>query len=221
MPAATESTALANAVSAYTTTLAGLLALILTVLMGTQPRRWLFAYLCVFITGIATVWYHGFGETFWPGLADIGTNLLLVWALQLAVLGDYYTPTTRRRAATASGLLILAFLGWKIAVGPASSGVFPISLGSFGGFNVGKVLLIANCLLVVALFYARRSAISSRAMPLLYLLTGVFFVGLLLATASNHKVDYQVLAYHATWHIVAGFGFIVLWAFNHVRFNHN
>lgn len=220
MPQLTEATALANAVSAYATTLAGLLALVLTALMGAQPARWRFAYLCVFVTGIATVWYHGFGETFWPGLADIGTNLLLAWALQVAVLGDLYAPTTRRWVASVSGALILAFIAWKIAVGPGSSSAFPIVLGSFGGFNVGEVLLIGNSILVVALFYVRRAAIPPNARPLLYLLTATFFVGMLLATASNHRVDLQVLAYHATWHIVAAFGFIVLWAFNHARFAH-
>jgi hypothetical protein len=71
---------------------------------------------------------------------------------------------------------------------------------------------------VVGLFYARRAVIPQNARPLLYLLTATFFVGLLLATASNHRVDLQVMAYHATWHIVAAFGFIELWAFNHVRF---
>jgi hypothetical protein len=211
-------TALANAVSAYATTLSGLLALALTTLMGAQPKRWLIAYLCVVVTGVATVWYHGFGETFWPGLADIGTNLLLAWALQVAVLGDFYTPTTRRRVAWLSGAVILTFIAWKVAVGPGSSSAFPVTLGSFGGFNVGEVLLIANSLLVVGLFYARRAVIPQNARPLLYLLTATFFAGLLLATASNHRVDLQVMAYHATWHIVAAFGFIELWAFNHVRF---
>jgi hypothetical protein len=29
---------------------------------------------------------------------------------------------------------------------------------------------------------------------------------------------FQILAWHATWHIVGAFGFIVLWPFNHMRF---
>ena len=36
------------------------------------------------------------------------------------------------------------------------------------------------------------------------LLVGTFAqVGLALATASNQQVDFRILAYHATWHIVS------------------
>ncbi len=73
-----ENTVLANTVSAYATLLAGLVALALTALMGKQPRRWLFAYLCVFITGVPTVWYHGFGET--SSLASSTSARICCWA---------------------------------------------------------------------------------------------------------------------------------------------
>jgi hypothetical protein len=72
--------------------------------------------------------------------------------------------------------------------------------------------------LAVGLLYARLPRIPPRARPLLYLLTGLFVIGALLATATNQRVDFQILAWHATWHIVGAFGFIVLWAFNHMRF---
>ena len=41
---------------------------------------------------------------------------------------------------------------------------------------------------------------------------------LVLATATHQQVAGTVLAYHALWHIVGGFGFVVLLVFNHVRF---
>jgi len=53
---------------------------------------------------------------------------------------------------------------------------------------------------------------------LLHLVTLFFFIGLLFATQSNHRLDFTVVAYHAIWHIVSAYGFIVLWAFNHARF---
>lgn len=214
--------ALANTVTAYATCLAGVLTLALAWLMRPrQPARWLAAYAGILITGIATVWYHGFGETFEAGLADGGTNLLLAWLLQVAVLGDYYGLTTGRpRAwliALSSASINLAATVWKIAVGPAIARRDAISFGSFGGFHVNEVVLILNAFLIVGLFYARRRAIPLAARPLLNLTTAFFLVGLLLATASNQQIGFHILPYHATWHLVSAFGFIALWAFNHAR----
>jgi hypothetical protein len=171
------------------------------------------------VTGVATVWYHGFGETFWAGTADIGTNLLLAWLLQVAVLRDYHAPTTQRRVTLVAGAANLAYVLWRIAVGPGSSSVYAISLGDFGGFKVGETLLILDSLLAVGLLYARHSLVPARARRLWYLTTGIFFVGMLLATASNQQVDARIVAYHALWHIVGAFGFVALWAFNHARFD--
>jgi hypothetical protein len=213
-----ENTVLANTVSAYATLLAGLVPLALTALMGKQPRRWLFAYLCVFITGMPTVWYHGFGETFILGFFDIGTNLLLGWALVNAVLGDYYSPRTHQSAAIGLALLNLVALGTRLIQGPVSTKLMVINLGVFGGFTLLEMTLILNSFLTVGLLYARLSRIPAKARPLLYLVTLMFVIGALLATASNQRVDFQILAWHATWHIVGAFGFIVLWAFNHMRF---
>jgi hypothetical protein len=215
---ALESTALANTVSAYATVLAGLLALILTAFMGRQPRRWLLAYLCVFITGLPTVWYHGFGETFIPGFFDIATNLLLGWALVNAALGDYYSRRTRRWGVIGLAALNVVALSTRLIQGPGSTKIMLINLGVFGGFTLLEVTLILNSVLAVGLLYARRARIPLKARPLLYLLTGLFVIGALLATATNQRVDLQILAWHATWHIVGAFGFIALWAFNHMRF---
>jgi hypothetical protein len=30
-------------------------------------------------------------------------------------------------------------------------------------------------------------------------------------------VTNRAIAHHALWHVVGGFGFVLLWAFNHVR----
>ena len=78
----------------------------------------------MFIAGLPTVWYHGFGETFILGFFDIGTNLLFGWALVNAGLAH---------------------------PGPD------------------------HC----------------------YLVTLMFVIGALLATASNQRVDFQILAWHA------------------------
>jgi hypothetical protein len=211
-----ENTSLANAVTAYATILSGIVPLALCWLMSPQPRRWLFAYLCVFITGVPTVWMHGFGEQFPARVADIGTNLLLAWALQVAVLGDFFTRRTQTRVAMVSAVINLAYIVWLIAEGPQRK--LAITFGQSGEFTWGELLLIANSVFVVALLYARRAQIPAPAHSLLHLVTLFFFIGLLFATQSNHRLDFTVVAYHAIWHIVSAYGFIVLWAFNHARF---
>ncbi len=208
---------LANAVSAYATILSGILPLILCWLVAPQPRRWLFAYLCILITGIPTVWMHGFGEQFPARVADIGTNLLLAWALQYAILGDYYSQRTQRSVTAITGVIILAFIMQLIASGPERR--LAITLGEAGEFTWGELLLIANSILAVSLFYLRQAMMPVKAKPLLYLITIIFLIGLGFATPSNHRVDFTVVAYHAIWHIVGAYGFIVLWVFNHVRFS--
>jgi hypothetical protein len=51
------------------------------------------------------------------------------------------------------------------------------------------------------------------------LLTGFFFVGAILASSSNQHIDFRIVSYHALWHVVGAFGFIILWAFNVERYN--
>ncbi len=210
---------LANAVSAYAMILAGVTGLLLASLMQRQPLRWMAVYAGVVVTGMATVWFHGFGEQFFPSVVDIGTNLLLAWLLQNAVLGDYYAPRTRHWIIAVSGIINLTFVIWKYVIQDAYYRIYAIPLGASGGFRVGEVILISNSLLVTLLFYLRRKRIPDRARPLLYVVTATFIFGTLLAGTSNHEVGYQVLAYHATWHIVGAFGFVFFWAFNHVRFS--
>ncbi len=210
--------ALANTVTAFATVMSGLLCLALTAVTQPQPRRWLAVYAGVFVTGVPTVWYHGYGETFIAGVFDGGTNLLLAWLLQVAVLGDFYDRRTAWIVGGGSALVNVGVTIWKLLVGPTMARRDVLSFGAFGGFHLNELVLIADALLVVALFYLRRARIPHPARPTLHLLTSVFVLGLLLATASNHQVDWGILAYHATWHLVAAFGFVVLWVFNLLRF---
>ena len=209
---------LANAVTAFATILSGVLALLLTACTVKQPGRWVLVYIAIVITGIATVWFHGFGETYEAGLADGGTNLLLAWLLQVAVLWDFYPANTRRSITAISGIANLLVIIWRAVYGPGFTSLNIISFGAFGGFHPMEVMLILDCIAIVGLFYARLARIPSRARPLLYLFTAFFFVGALLASASNQRVDLHILAYHALWHVVGAFGFIALWAFNYSRF---
>lgn len=210
---------LANAVTAFSTILSGLLPLILCWFTVPQPKRWLAVYAGIVVTGVATVWFHGYGETYLTGLADGGTNLLLAWLLQVAVLWDGYDRNISRGVAVGSGVLNLAMISFRAFAGPEYTRIYLVSFGSFGGFHPMELMLIADSFVVIGLIYGRLASLPPGSRPLLYLLTAVFFVGMLLATAANRRVDLQVIAYHALWHVVGAFGFLVLWIFNFVRFS--
>ena len=218
--------ALANTVTGFATLFSGCMCLILTRLMRPQPARWRFAYWMIVVTGLFTVTLHGFGETvtgfgprwFWAFL-DTGSNIVVAWALALAVLGDYYAPAFQRRARPLLTLAMLVGVAWHLYDRlPGAERTYLVPLGEWGGFYPGESWLIAFSWVVVALFWARRTQIAARAKPLLTGVVAIFFCGMLLATASNEQIVYPFFAMHALWHLVGAFGFITLWAMNHVRF---
>jgi len=214
---------LANAVSGFAVIFSGGLALLFCWLMGRQPTRWQVVYAAVVLTGLPTVWYHGFGEQFIPRVADIGTNLLLGWLLQVAALWDdakKSNPRVRWGWAILSGVVNLIGISWIYLAGQ-NSGRSIFIFGTFGGFSVGETLLIIDSILATGLLFAQQAQIPPRARPLLYAQTAIFLCGALLASASNSQVMYRIVAFHALWHLTAAFGFMALWAFNHTRFAAN
>jgi hypothetical protein len=180
----------------------------------------------IVMTGVFTVTLHGFGETvsgfgprwFWAFL-DTGSNIVVAWALALGVLGDYYEPAFARRAKPLLSLAMGSGLAWHLwDRWPGSERAYLVPLGAWGGFRPGETWLIALSWTVLALFWARRERIPQRARPLLGLVAAIFFAGMLLATASNERIVPPFFAMHALWHLVGAFGFVALWAMNHVRF---
>lgn len=217
---------LANTVTGFATLFSGCMCLLLSRLVAEHPRRWHFAYWTIVVTGVFTVTLHGFGETvsgfgprwFWAFL-DTGSNIVVAWAIALAVLGDYYSPEQQRIARPLLTIAMGVGVAWHFYDRlPSTERSFLIPLGNWGGFYPGETWLIALSLAVTALFYARRSDIPVAARPLLTLVVAIFLVGMLLATARNEDVVYPFFAIHALWHLVGAFGFVALWAFNHVRF---
>jgi hypothetical protein len=215
---------LANTITGFATLFAGLACLALSRLVHPQPARWRFAYWMIALTGVFTVTLHGFGETnpvfgapwFWTFL-DTGSNIVVAWSIALAVLGDYYEAPFRRRAAIAVTVAMGIGVAWHLVDSlPDTERAYLIPLGAWGGFYPGESFLIAMSWVVVALFAARRASIPATARPILALVTSLFFLGMLLATARNDVVVYPFLALHALWHLVGAFAFIGLWAFNHV-----
>lgn len=216
---------LANTITGFATLFSGLACLVLARLIRPQPRRWRVAYWLIVVTGVFTVTLHGFGETnpvfgpawFWRFL-DTGSNIVVAWAIALAVLGDYYEEPFRRRATAVLTLAMAIGVAWHFQDSlPGTERSYLVPLGTWGGFHPGESFLIAMAWVVVGLFVARRASISAAARPLLWLVTGLFFVGMLLATARNDTVLFPFFALHALWHLVGAFAFVGLWAFNHVQ----
>lgn len=206
---------LTNAVTGFATLLSGVLTLLLTFLVAPQPWRWRAAYAAIVVTGIPTIWYHGFGETFPAKVWDVSTNYLVSWTMIAAALGDYYRPRTRWLVAGAMFAVNVAAIADMLATGAPNT-----KLVSFGanGYSIRQLTLIANSLLATLLLYGKFREIVPAARPLLHLQTAWFLGGAWLASANTHRVDGTVIAYHALWHVVGAFGFVVIWAFNHVRF---
>ncbi|HOJ68802.1 MAG TPA: hypothetical protein PK379_03915 [Candidatus Hydrogenedentes bacterium] len=210
---------LANIVTSYCTCLGGILPLLFCRLYRSQPSRWLFAYLCILITGIPTVWLHSMEGNRVASFADVGTNILLAWAMIVAASGDFLSPASRTRLLGVITPLNLAGIGWLVWEIFAPEKRPLITFGSFGQFFAGEVFLIANAWVVVILFILGRGQIPARAKPVLWILIATFFAGMCMATAANHVITMYIFPWHAIWHITGMAGFLLLWLFNHIRFN--
>jgi len=210
---------LANIVTSYCTCLAGLMPLIYTFLTRAHPKRWIFVYSCILLTGIPTVWLHSREGYRLASFFDMGSNNLLAWALLVAVTGDFMESRSRKillSVITPVNLAILTWLFLEIDCVPKKP---LLRLGEFGHFLVGEVALILNSLLVTCIFFRYHSRIPRNARGLFYVIVAMFLLGLGLATGDNDFISPRILPWHATWHIVGAFGFMTLWVFNHQRFH--
>lgn len=216
---------LANTVTGFCTLFAGLLPLWLCKFMAPQPARWIFAYAMIALTGVFTITLHGFGETnpmilprwIWAFL-DTGSNIVVAWAIGLAILWDYYAPRTRKIAAPLLTLFLVLGLAWHFFDRMhKAQGELLIGLGGWGGFNPGETWLIGFSILNTILFYAKYGAIPKPARPLLNSVQALLLVGLVLASASNETILWPFLPLHALWHVVGAVALVMVWAFNHKR----
>ncbi|MBX7227339.1 MAG: hypothetical protein K1X55_14990 [Chitinophagales bacterium] len=209
-----SATELANTVTGFATIFTGIFTYLFTVLTKpVQPNRWKLAYFTIFLTGIPTVWYHGFGESYALSLLDTGSNLFVGWAILSALLLDFYTKEKRK-------LFYWIITVWNIT--GTLTMVYEMMvhhrLFRLFGFFPGELFLVVDAFAILIFFFLNADKISFHAKPLLKVCAAVFAVGLLLATAEGHKVGWNILSFHALWHIVGAFGFITLWLFNFIRF---
>ena len=210
---------LANIVTSYCTCLGGILPLLFCGLYRSQPRRWLFAYLCILITGIPTVWLHAMEGNRVASFADVGTNILLAWAMIVAASGDFLSKVSRARLLGIITPLNIAGIGWLVREIFAPEKRPLITFGTFGQFYAGEVFLITNAWIVAILFVLGRKQIPKSARRVLWCVIGTFFAGMCMATAANHVITLYIFPWHAIWHITGMSGFLLLWLFNHIRFN--
>jgi|GEM_PF-391803 len=210
---------LANIVTSYCTCLGGIIPLIYCAITRNQPRRWVLVYFCVFLTGLPTVWLHTVEGNRVASFFDVGTNILLAWAMIAAVSGDYMNAQARRRLLGIT--LSLNTLAWCWLVyeifAPEKKPL--LTLWDSGHFYTGEVTLILNAWVVVFLFVRYRRRIIEAARPFLYTIIALFLLGMILATGDNDHISIYIFPWHAVWHIVGAFGFITLWMFNHLRFS--
>lgn len=218
---------LANTVTGFATLFSGLLPLLLTKMIQPQPRRWVFVYWTIVVTGVFTITLHGFGETnpifgprwFWAFL-DTGSNIVVAWAIAMGLLGDYYSQKTQAWARPTVTVLMIAGVAWHLYDRlPGTERAYLIPFGAWGGFYPGETWLIGFSWLTLGLCGGRWREIPRKAKPLLLWVAVVFFIGMLLATGSNKTIVYPFIPIHALWHLVGAYGFLIFWAFNHVRFS--
>ena len=217
---------LANTTTGFATFFAGCVPLLFCYLMYKQPTRWIFAYWMIVVTGVFTVTLHGYGETnpiwgerwFW-GFLDTGSNIVVTWSIALAATGDFFKPKSKRWAYPLYTIAMLIGVAWHYYDRhPDTPRQYLLNFGDWGGFNPGEVWLIGFSWVNFGVFFWFWKEIPKKARPLLLVVFLMFFCGMLLATASNDKIVYPFLSLHALWHLVSAFAFIVLWAFNHERF---
>jgi hypothetical protein len=210
---------IANIVTSYCTCLAGIMPLAYCWLAGTlHPKRWMFVYFCVLLTGIPTVWLHAMEGYRLASFADTGSNIFLAWAVQVAVTGDFMQRRGRLRLltiTTAFSVLCLSWMFWEIFA-PEK---WPLLVfGEFGQFYAGEFGLILNAWVVAGLFIVYWGRVPRASRRLLLTTLGMLIFGMFLATAANDVVTFYILPWHATWHVVSAFALMTMWAFNQLRF---
>ncbi len=122
-----------------------------------------------------------------------------------------------------SGILIIVYILFRIiggiVIGDAIRTYLRLSFGDYGYFSVGELLLITNSLMGTIYLYINHKHYPKDSRGALYFSTVLFLIGAGVASAGNHEILLEVIPMHALWHCIAGFGFMIIWHFNEVRFS--
>ncbi len=209
----------ANVVTSFATLWSGIIITLFWWFDGKQSLRWLFFYLTIIITAIPTIIHHMYPtQQFWTSV-DIMTNILLIWALGLALAGDFFTESFYTRyvfVLSVINLFVVLKLGYEIFSPPRN--LF-LPLGEKSGFTFGEVALILNAVVCVAIMGSFSKTFTKKQKSVLKLLVAMFFLGLVFATGSDDYIKPTFISWHSLWHVTGAFGFVVFWYLNHLRFS--
>jgi len=210
---------ISNVVTSFATLWSGIIVTLFWWYDSKQPLRWLFFYLTIIITAIPTIIHHMYPtQQFWTSV-DIMSNILLVWALELALIGDFFMERSYKKfisVLSAINFLIVIKLVYEIFSPPED--VF-LPLGEKGGFTFGEVALILNAVFCVAIMGYYSKTFTKKQKSILRILVVTFLLGLVLATGSDDYIKPTFIGWHSLWHVTGAFGFVIFWFFNHLRFS--
>lgn len=212
-------TELANTVTSLSTILAGFVPLILERITHTQPKRWIFVYWSIFISGIFTILYHGLGETYFWGRFDVGSNLLIVIALLNAFLGDFYPKRNQFWGTLLIGGTTTIIYTVETILGETYRNMLFVYFGEYGGYSLQEINLVVNAWILVIIVFKNTGKIPILAKRVLYFAISLLFIGFLFSTASNHVVYFYWFSMHAFWHMFHASIFTTIWIGNYIRFN--
>ena len=140
-------------------------------------------------TGLPTIWHHSIEASHLATFCDVATNILLVWAIQLAVAFDFMQGKSRKNLIIATSIFNGIVWIWLFAEMVLASDFNLITFGSFGHFQPGEVALILNAWGVVGLFVLHLKRIPKPARPALLATFLIFFCGMVLATAKGSQIS--------------------------------
>lgn len=208
----------ANVVTSFALLWSGLIITFFWFIEATQPLRWLFFYISIIITAIPTIVHHIIPlDEAWTAL-DITSNILVVFSLQLALAGDYFSRRIFKIFSIVSGVVNLILVVYLLCLLflPVPNVYF--SLGEGKGFTLGEFALILNAVVAVMILGSSYRKLTFRERVVLLVILGTFLLGLSLATGSDEYIFPKYIGWHSMWHLTGSFGFILFWYFNHLRF---
>ena len=211
-------TEMANSITSFGTLFSGLFPLFISLLYKNQPKRWIVAYLSIFLSGIITYAYHTFGEGFLLHVGDWASNLAITSTILIAMIGDGFDSKIKNRFLLFLCSISIISIVLVLGLGENNLDLFFVRIGA-GGFFLIELILLASTLGIFTVAFMYWKKYDSKERVLLIIIFFLFLVGGIFSTADNHDIWFNLFPAHATWHMLHTFAFLTLWKFNEIRFN--
>lgn len=211
-------TEMANSITSFGTLFSGLFPLLICLLYKNQPKRWIIAYLSIFLSGIITYAYHTFGEGFLLHVGDWASNLAITGTILIAMIGDGFDVKLLKRFTLLLSAISIISIVVVLILGENNLDMLFIKIGT-GGYFLIEIILLLSTLGIFTFAFMYWKKYDSKEQLLLIIIFLLFLIGGIFSTADNHEIWFEVFPAHATWHMIHTFAFITLWKFNEIRFN--